>query len=592
MLTAYVFHLRGLDLHIPLVYGGDVLSHAHTIKSIIDTGWVFANPWIGAPFGAVLYDYPSSESLHYLVVRFLSLFSHDPFFIYNIYYLASFPLAAITALFALRKLKLRFYVALPGAIAFAFLPFHILRYEHLFLALYYMVPLGLLGVIEAANGNSNLVAWSSQDHRLSINLRQPKIWFYALACILAASSGVYYGFFIASVGIVSAIRALFLKRAEDRLSRSVSCLLLVALLIVTTAINGAPSYLYEFVHGSPSTPTALRLPGEAEFYGLKIIQLLLPSPIGRFARLTSMTRFYDANTPLLNENQTSSLGFLAGIGFLYSLLFLLRQHRTSQLDDYLGFVNICCILIATIGGFGAIAAFLFLPQIRAYNRMSVLIGFISIAVFCRLIERLAATRQLRGLARDRRNNLFVSGGLSLALLAAVFVDQCYNSNFASNYQAAQISYRNDERFAGEVRLLLPTGAMVFELPFMLFPENGPIHQMGDYDQFRPYLLSSGLRWSYGDTKGRPSSDWNQSTAMLPVDEMMQRLAAAGFSGIYIDRFGYPDAGREIESGIRRYVTTDPIVSRDARFVFFDIRALQIPAAPHFLPMSARRRDAR
>jgi len=178
----------------------------------------------------------------------------------------------------------------------------------------------------------------------------------------------------------------------------------------------------------------------------------------------------------------------------------------------------------------------------------------------------------KGLANKRKKNIIFSASLSLLLLGIIFIDQCYFPTFMSSYWQIKTSYENDEKFAIKVENVLPQGAMIFQLPFMRFPENGQINKMGDYDQIRPYLHTTGLRWSYGDSIGRKASNWNQSTAKLPTEQMMQHLAAAGFSGIYIDRFGYQDAENEVEGIIRSYAKTEPIVSDDKRFVFYDIRA--------------------
>jgi phosphoglycerol transferase len=567
-----VFHLWSIELQFPILgYQGDVLFQASQIKSIVETGWIYTNPSLGAPFRATFYDFPTSDSLHYIIINILSFFTRDPFVIFNTYYLCGFPLAALSALFLLKKLSLPFYVALPGAISFAFLPFHFMRYQHLYYTAYFMIPLGLSAILEAVDGNLNMISWDQQRRIRKINLRKPKIWFYFLVCILTASSGVYYAYFIAFIGLISAVLCLFLITEEDRINRSISCIVLVFFLAITAITNGAPSFLYTFLNGKGTEPVAIRTAREAEYYGLKITQMLLPSPIHRFPKLASITQSYSKTAPIVNENSTASLGLIGTIGFLYSLIVLFRQQRKNMMDDYLSFINISCILLATIGGFGSLIAFFVLPSIRCYNRISVIIGLVSIALFCRLVQRVLKIFKLNGSTMKEKNNVIFFTGLSIFILTVVFIDQCFIPNFVKNYQLYLHSYNNDRRFAGEIEKILPEGAMVFQLPFMSFPENGPINNMVDYDQIRPYLHTSDLRWSYGDTVGRMASDWNQTTANLPTEQMMQRLAATGFSGIYIDRFGYLDAEKEIEEKIRPYVKIAPIVSDDQRFVLYDIR---------------------
>ena len=88
--------------------------------------------------------------------------------------------------------------------------------------------------------------------------------------------------------------------------------------------------------------------------------------------------------------------------------------------------------------------------------------------------------------------------------------------------------------------------MIYQLPYVAYPENGPTFEMLDYDQMRGDVhTTTGLRWSYGAIKGRPQ-DWAASTDGLPARTVVDGLVAAGFSGIWIDRFGYADLGAAVK----------------------------------------------
>jgi phosphoglycerol transferase len=566
-----VFHLWSIGLQYPLLqYDEDAISVAVGYKSIAETGWIFANPSLGAPDGAVWLDRPSSDALHLAIGWLLSFLSREPFLLYNLYYLGGFPLSAIAALAVLKRLRIPFYIALPGALAFAFLPFHLLRYHHLFLASYYIVPLALLPFLDVVDGKLSVALPDRVHRRLRINIGEPRFWCYALICVLAASSGIYYAFFIAFVGVVSAAYCLFLGTADARLSRLFSCLAFVLVVALTALVNAAPSFIYASLYGAPSQAAIVRHPAGAEVFGLKIVQMLLPSQIHRVPLLAGIARAYAAMTPLVNENATASLGLIGAVGFLVSLVHGLRFQRGNVIDHYLGVLNLASILLATIGGFGSALAFIILPAIRAYNRISVIVGFVSIAVFCRLLQHLVHASYPGGLVLQQKRHMILAVALSVSLLGLVVLDQCYYAGFMDRHRMLQSSFENDRRFARSIQNELPEGAMIFQLPFMAFPENGPLNEMIDYDHFRPYLHTSGLRWSYGAMRGTGASEWSSSTAALSAKQMLKRLANAGFSGIYIDRFGYPDHGAHIEAEIRRLLSTDPIVSDDGRFVFYDL----------------------
>jgi phosphoglycerol transferase len=85
--------------------------------------------------------------------------------------------------------------------------------------------------------------------------------------------------------------------------------------------------------------------------------------------------------------------------------------------------------------------------------------------------------------------------------------------------------------------------------------------MVDYDHVRPYLHDHDLRWSYGAMKGRPEDLGDN------VDTPAE-AKAAGYAGIEIDRFGYPDNGAAIEAQVRQASRGRPIVSPNGRLVFY------------------------
>ena len=78
--------------------------------------------------------------------------------------------------------------------------------------------------------------------------------------------------------------------------------------------------------------------------------------------------------------------------------------------------------------------------------------------------------------------------------------------------------------------------------------NGCARLVGDYlahvfpNDEVSFLHTRSVRWSYGAMKGRPA-DWAAELVGVPVADLVSRLAAAGFDGVYVDRFGYADDGR-------------------------------------------------
>jgi phosphoglycerol transferase len=161
----------------------------------------------------------------------------------------------------------------------------------------------------------------------------------------------------------------------------------------------------------------------------------------------------------------------------------------------------------------------------------------------------------------------MSAGL-ITLLVVAIADQT-SPHFVPAYQAIRTEFESDARFVKQIETSLPEGAMIFQLPYVPFPENGPVHSMNDYDLFRGYLHSSKLRWSYGAMRGREGDRWQRMVASKPVHELVDAVVLAGFSGIYIDRYGFQgDSEASLEKELSLLLSTSPLISDNGRLAFF------------------------
>ena len=159
-----------------------------------------------------------------------------------------------------------------------------------------------------------------------------------------------------------------------------------------------------------------------------------------------------------------------------------------------------------------------------------------------------------------------------AVLGGVLVFGLYNQItyvHVPPYELAS-SFADDRRFVTEIDRRLPEGAAVFQLPHLPFPEGGQQAGLFENDLLRGYLHSDDLRWSFGATKGRPE-EWVDDLAGLPPSTVLDAAAAAGFAGLYVDRYGYQDGGRALESEARGKVGAEPLASGSGRLSFFDLR---------------------
>jgi phosphoglycerol transferase len=567
VLVIVLMQLWRADVRVPFTYHGEAIYNDMLVKGVLEQGWHLSNPALGAPAGADLRDVPISDNnLHFALIKLLGLGSRNHALVMNAFFLLTFPLTALSALFALRRFGLAAWPALCGSLLYAFLPFHFGRGQHhLFLTAYYLVPLGIMVALWIMLGAVSLL---DEARRWSWRPCRGKLLASMIICALIGSGGVYYAFFTCFFFLVAGVVVAF-RRGDPR-----HLVLPAALVAVTAAVltvNFLPSIIHVAQYGN--TPTIRRNPLDAEVYALRISELLLPITGHRLPWVARFKDFLDAERGI-NESNLSSLGLIGSLGFLALLgrLLLTRpaviprdEHVARGALNAVGILNVVAVLVATVGGFGTLMALLVTSKIRAYNRLSIFIAFF--AVFAVVVGLDAVDRRY---GRTWRGRALLALGFTAVLVLGV-LDQT-TPRAVANYEKIRAEYGSDATFVHEAQELMPPGAMVFQLPMVPYPENPPVHLMHDYDHGRAYLHSKGLRWSYGAVKGREGEAWQQWVAAKPTPEMIDTLAAAGFSGLYLNRAGYPDRGVRLSREIVTVLEQPPLRSSDDRLLFFDLTA--------------------
>lgn len=562
LMLVYIMELWDVDLNVPLVYLGDGLSAGMLVKSVIDNGWFLENQYLGAPIGANLYDYPLSDGFHFLLMKLIALFHPDYAFVMNFYLILTFPFTAIVSFFVFRQFNISYIPAFVGSMLYTFLPYHFFRWAggHIFLAAYYTVPLVVMVFLWMFCEKNFLFFYNEDKGKYKFELFSFKSMVSIIACLLISSSGIYYAFFTC---FFLAVQGLAISIFRKRFIPIVVAGFLISTVCIGVFANVVPNIIYTHYNGENSE-VGKRSPLEADLYGLKISQLLLPISGHRISFLKELKEKYNSSFPLVNENDNASLGILGSTGFLISLyIFLFRREQKNDIKQNLSFLNVCSILFASIGGLSTLFSILISPQIRGYNRISVFIAFFSIfilvLVFNDFKKKFISNRALK----------IVFNTFLIIICLVGILDQT-NKNFFLPYEILEKEYKNDKEFIRKIEVSLPKGAMIFQMPYVSFPEQPPVNQMGGYDLAKGYLHSTNLKWNFGATTGRESDAWQKNTINKTLDEMIETLSLAGFKGIYIDRNGYADKGIEIEGKLSSILKTKPLISENQRLSFFNM----------------------
>ena len=560
-----ILRLWRMSFRVPITYWGDSTFYLMMVKNVVTHGAYLNDPSLGAPFGEQLYDFPQgADNLNILLIRLVGLFTNDAALAANLFYLLTYPVVALSALLVLRRLGVSRAAAFFCSVLFALLPYHFWRGEaHLFLSAYWAVPLGAYLTLAVLDGRTlfarrltgpRALRWCSKTTLLTI-----------AACIVLGSTGLYYAFFTILLVASAAIVAGVVRRSRTALLSGVAAVAVVSLVLV---VNLSPSVLYHWTHGNNSAALA-RQPQESEFYGLKLTKLVLPVDGHRIGFLARQSSRY-SNSTVLPENQVEAgqtLGTIGDVGF-FALLFVAlassvaaARWKAPPVLRHASFAVIVAFLFGTTAGFATIFAYFVTPNLHAPARISIFIAFFSLLAVGVIID--AAARRL---SRTRRRWL---GVLLLPLLVIGIADQTTN-DFVPTWGQTRAAWNADAAFGAGVDRALPAGSMVFQLPYTAFPGFPPPGRMLEYDEGKPYLHTHGIRWSFGAMKGRPQ-DWAASFASQDPRIYVPAVAAAGFSAIYVDRYGYADSGRSLEHSLHTYLGSPLVVSPDGRYALYNLR---------------------
>jgi hypothetical protein len=542
-----VLELWDTDLRVPFTYTGDGTLNLLFIKDVLENGWYFENSRLGAPHGLELYDYPviNGETLNLLFFRIFGLGTDDPALVMNLFFLLTFPLTALTAFIVLRRLPVSRGIALVVALLFALLPYHFMRGEaHLFLAAYYAVPLGAYLAIAVFRGDALFGSW------------RPTLITAVICTVVATASGSgYYAVFTVLLVALAAVLRFVVRREGQALVAGGA---VVAAITAVSLVQLAPTIVYRAANGA-NDEVAKRYWFESENYSLRLTNLLLPVDGHRIDRLARLKAEYVEKTPQ-TEARSATLGIVASLGFLWLVAVALAtcvgagRRFELGLHPALAAMTLAAVLVATTGGFSTLIAVIW-PQIRAWNRISVFIAFLSLGAVALLLD---------WVRRRLRTSAFV---VVLAVVLGVgLLDQTNKANVPP-YDAVKSAWQESEAFFSRLEEWLPADAMVLQLPYEPFPEP-EVRPTDLYEPAKAYLHSDTVRWSYGAMRGR-SEDWAATTVGKPFAEVVAAAREQGFTGILLDLLAYGPQAPGVEADFRELLPP-PLRSPNGRFLFFEL----------------------
>ncbi len=536
---------------IPYTYSGDGLAYLWNIQRVIEGAWYFTNERSGFPFGSNHLDYPTSDTGSYLVIKLLGLIFDTAIAVQNLYYLLGFSIAAVAGYLVSRSIGITRPYSVVVAVLYAFTSFHFGRIGHLFFTWYFVAP--LFFYVGFRLFSERLIFTNAQ-----IGLKTKLL--SAIALLILASFGIYYAFFGCLVIALCTVMSAAIHRSWRHLNEG---LLTLGFTVLGVLLNVLPCLIHLFQQGE-NREGVNRFASESELYALKITQLLLPRGDHRLDSFFEFASKYNGFFPNVTENISASMGAVGSLGFLLltavTLISPFLQPKSNDLTAHdktssaqmrfqvLAALALGLVLMGTMGGFSSLFAMLVSSSIRAWNRISIFILFISVAAFVMAIDLFVQ--------KHAKHTFVRAAGIAIAFLLLVLgiLDQTVKPCHSCLLMNQELA-KNDSSFIQAIEKSVPKNSAIYQLPYMAYPDNGAVNNLGSYDQARGHVHSEHLKWSFGSMRGRAGDWFYRKLALLPLHEQVAVVSAMGFTGIYIDRRGYIDASPENDKRCAKYVSS-------------------------------------
>lgn len=497
---------------------GDMLS---TYVNAANWGWLSfeRTTHFGYPLGMDLNLFPTLDITQNTVAAAVNTLTGNPFVGINLLLALSFPLVAALAYIAIRLTGLQGPLAIALAVAFSIIPYHFGRgLGHTYLATLYAA---VTGVILA-----QLIGQGRIEDLLTASPRGRRIRNAALLAVLVlitAWSGVYY----AAFGLLLMAAAVLYRIARRDTPRQLAWSLIPPVATAILALLGALPAVLATRNDRPFAVLFERTPFESVIFAGNLAMAALPAPISRMPFLAEYnTRVNEAVGPAPMFENVSNTNFGTWITFIALItiaIALFTKHRKRL--GFLAVLGATSVLFFIPWGANYIFAVLVTPQIRAWNRLLPILLLLII---------LAAATVLGRLPRAQRTPTALALAALIIGISAVEVAWPFRTAYAQGSQANGEVTTAAIDYTTRINEAIPQNCGILQLPHQVYPENGSIREMNDYEHFWTSLVDDTKSWSYGAVKNTQAGAWLQALPEVPNTKQIDLLSRAGFCGIHLD----------------------------------------------------------
>lgn len=509
--------------------GGDMLATYVNAENWGGFGYSTSTHF-GFPLGMNLNYSPNIDITENAFAGLVNVVSGSPFLGINLMLFLSFPLVAALAYLLMRLVSRGGPIAIALAVAFTFIPFHLGRgLGHTYLATLYGAMTGLaLALVICLGVLPDSLRKGTRHRTISIVL-------LAALVISTAWSGLYY----ATFGIILGAAALVWRLVQgDPWRRLVAYAIPVASIGVLAIIGFIPGAI-ALLGNPPDSPLSERTAYESVTFAGSLALALLPAPLSRLPFLAPYNEFagraatgappYE-NTALTNYGTWITTACLV----VFVVGWLVRARRGTVGDRplaLLAYLTAVVVAFFVPWGLNFLFADVVTPQVRAWNRLLPLL----LLLFC-----LGAMAVVAGTRWDAMSRWAVA--LSVVILGIVVVEQLvpFRSAYRQGAEDGQGMWTAAQEYASAVNAAIPQQCGVLQLPYVVYPEQGTIEQLDDYQHFWQPLANPDKDFSYGAVKYTDASEPLAGLGNQQSRQQIAELKRMGFCAIHLDRRGFTD----------------------------------------------------
>ena len=507
--AAWVHRVTPKDLTYPWRVVDSDLSSVYSLAQAVGQSWFgMVNHSLGAPFTADFSLAFIPDDFQIEIFRILMHLTNNPFVAVNLFYLLTFGFCAVTFLLLADTFKMSRLISAPLAMSYAWLPYHFTRMDagHVFLAAYYMIPIGVIylhRLFEYLTGSLNNFFPNSTIKRIG----------FALGIIAVGSSGTYYGVFFALLAatmilLVPQLNQSFRSTAiRAGLTTLVSFLFIAApfVRIISSRLRGLETVL-------------TRSPEESVQFGGSIARLLVPWGVWLPTKLRPVvlpTEFEWTISPILGVIGV----WILLIGIAVSMA---GRSRTNNKQSSIRYIFMWALLFYTATGVSLVFAYAIDPSFRCWNRLSIVIMTLALVA-------LGATLS----SFTKLNKIWFPVLLVVAILSQL--SPLHESGIGPEPDAvSKDAFNSLQQVARVIQQNIKPGCQILQLPIMAFPEGGQVGQVGNGAHLWLPMLTSGFRWSYGAPKGTQPGDYWPKLIGESIRLQVDTAAEDNFCAIVID----------------------------------------------------------